>query len=92
MDLLPLEGESRWINKSTEIVRGVPQLLMKLDLRDEPQVGINGIAPQTLLNRVIIGPCEHPLQVRDAIADALTTVGITNPQNMISMSLIPYRH
>lgn len=86
------EGPSDWVHKSTAIIRGVPQLLMKFDLRDEPERGISGVAPQTLLNRVIIGPCEYPLQVRDAMISALEEVGIKNPHEMMWMSLIPYRH
>lgn len=86
-----LEGRSDWIAPATEVVDGVPQLLMKLHLKDIPERGITGVAPPTLLNRVIIGPCEYPLQVREALADVLGDVGIANPLGIIGMSLIPYR-
>jgi len=87
-----LEGNSDWIEPGVEIVNGVPQHLMKLHLKDDPDRGIIGVAQTTLLNRVIIGPCEYPIQVRAAIASAMTQVGIENPLQMMWMSLIPYRH
>ncbi len=86
------EGNSEWIETAVEIVNGVPQHLMKLHLKDNPERGITGVAPASLLNRVIIGPCEYPIQVRAAIAAAMTEVGIENPLEMMWMSLIPYRH
>lgn len=84
-------GQSEWIEPSIEIVNGTPQRLMRLHLKDAPAKGIIGVAPHTLLNGVIIGPCEYPYQVRDAIASALQQVGILNPIEMISTSLIPLR-
>jgi len=86
------EGVSDWIEPAVEIVNGVPQRLMKLHLKDNAELGIAGVAPASLLNRVIIGPCEYPIQVRDAIAAAMTEAGIENPLPMMWMSLIPYRH
>lgn len=86
------EGETEWIEPAVEILNGVPQHLMKLHLKDNPEKGINGVAPLTLLNRIIIGPCDYPVQVRAALGDALTKVGIENPLNIMWMSLIPLRH
>jgi hypothetical protein len=86
------EHDSDWIAPAVEIVNGVPQHLMKLLLKDAADRGVTGVAPATLLNRIIIGPCEYPVQVRAAIAAAMTEAGIENPLNMMWMSLIPYRH
>ena len=86
------EGESEWIEQAVEIVGGVPQILMKLKLKDNPQKGILGVAPETLLNRVIIGPCDYPIQVRAGIGAAIQAAGIANPLERIWMSLIPLRH
>lgn len=86
------EGTSQWVEKSVEVVHGVPQVLIKLNLRDDLKEGISGVAPETLLNRVIIGPCQYPLQVHAAMVDVLKDAGIRNAENMISMSLIPIRH
>lgn len=87
-----MEGKSAWIEPSIETVGGVPQHIMKLHLKDDADKGIKGVAPETLLNRVIIGPCDYPNQVRASICAAMQEAGIQNPQNMIGMSLIPLRH
>jgi hypothetical protein len=86
------EGESEWIEPSIEIVSGVPQHIMKLHLRDDAEKNISGVAPETLLNRVIIGPCDYPVQVRASIAAAMQAAGIENAVDKMWMSLIPLRH
>lgn len=87
-----LEGVSEWVEASVEIVGGVPQHVMKLQLKDDADKGITGVAPDTLLNQVIIGPCENPVQVRASIAAAMLEAGIENPLTKMWMSLIPLRH
>jgi len=64
---------------------------MKLYLKDDLEREIVGVAPQTLLNRIIIGPCDHSIQVRAAIGAAMTEVGIDNPLGRMWMSMIPLR-
>jgi len=64
---------------------------MKLSLHDSEPKGIEGVAPAKLINRVIIGPCEHPVQVRTGIAAALADVGVTDPISRMWMSFIPLR-
>lgn len=86
-----LEGPSDWLETAIEVVGGVPQRLMKLKLFDDPDRDITGVAPATLINRVIIGPCEHPIQVRDALWSALTEAGVERAEEKIWMSLIPLR-
>lgn len=86
------EGDSDWIEPAVEIIGGVPQHLMKLHLKDDAAKHITGVAPKTLINRVIIGPCDYPIQVRAAIGDAMTKAEIDNPLDIMWMSLIPLRH
>lgn len=86
------EGTSEWIEDGVEIVNGTPEILMKFKLRDNPDQGVTGVALSTLINRVIIGPCENPIQVRAAIASTMENAGIENPLDKIWMSLIPLRN
>lgn len=86
------EGESDWVEPSVEIIRGMPQHVMKLHLKDDPERGITGVSPVTLLNRVIIGPCDNPIQIRASIAAAMQQAEIQNPLEIMWMSLIPLRH
>ncbi len=86
------EGASDWIEQSVEIIRGQPQHVMKLHLKDDPEKGIAGVAPITLLNRVIIGPCDNPIQIRASIGESMQRAGIERPLERMWMSLIPLRH
>lgn len=86
------EGASAWVEQGTEIVNGAPEILMKFHLRDDPDHGVIGVAPATLFNRVIIGPCENPIQIRAAIASAMTEVGVEDSLEKMGVSLIPLRN
>lgn len=86
------EGSSDWVEQSIEIVHGMPQHVMKLHLKDDAEKDITGVAPATLLNRVIIGPCDNPVQIRASIGEAMQRAGIENPLQKMWMSLIPLRH
>lgn len=86
------EGASEWVEQGTEIVNGTPEILMKFHLRDDIAKGVTGVAPATLINRVIIGPCENPVQIRAALASAMTEAGIEDLNNKMWVSLIPLRN
>ena len=86
------EGQSEWIRTAVEVVGGLPQHVTKLSLHDNESKGIVGVAPASLINRIIIGPCEHPLHVRVAIAGALKEAGVDDPLGRMWISFIPLRH
>ncbi|MDX1224642.1 DUF2971 domain-containing protein [Sinorhizobium medicae] len=78
---------------STAIVSpgGVPQRIMKLEFRNDPDRGISGITLPELIDHVIIGPCQTPLVVGEAIASELVALGIPNGAQRIRYSNIPIR-
>lgn len=86
------EGASDWIEPANEVVQGVPQPVMKLLLKDDPDRGITGVAPATLVERVIIGPSEYPLQISQSLAAALVAAGVEAPFDRIYISNIPLRN
>lgn len=85
------EGASDWIEPANEVVHGVPQPVMKLILKDDPARGVTGVAPATLVERLIIGPSEYPLQIFQALAAALDAAGVQDPGSKIFISNIPLR-
>lgn len=85
------EGDSDWVTSSTEVVSGVPQLVMKIELKDDADRGVKGVAPDGIVNRVIIGPCEYPLQVRAAMENALIGAGVQEAAKRITISFVPLR-
>lgn len=86
-----LEGGSPWLKFETEVIDAVPQMVIKLQLRDDEAAGVTGYQPDLLINRAIIGPCENPLPIRNALAYAMTTAEIDKPDQRIWMSFIPLR-
>ncbi|MBL4612111.1 MAG: DUF2971 domain-containing protein [Emcibacter sp.] len=87
----PNQVESDVIKKSVETVNGVPQRIYKIPLEDVPQEGSTGRGIDGLLNKIIIGPTEHPFAVADAYVEALTEAGVNNPEARVVISEIPLR-
>lgn len=79
------------IEPSIETVNGIPQLVQKLPLRDDPEKGLYGADIQNLLDRVIIGPTEHGLVTRDAFVRQLCALGVSDAAERVIISDIPLR-
>lgn len=86
-----LEEKSDWLTHEVEIIGGVPQEVVKVSLRDDPTQGVIGLAPVTLLNRVIIGPCDHPVPITHALFRAMQAGLIPDPHSIMRVSNIPLR-
>ena len=56
----PAMYPSQLLTASVEVVRSIPQTVLKIDLQNHPDKGLTGLALPELLNRIIIGPCEFP--------------------------------
>lgn len=54
----PALEKSPLLRQSVEVVRGVPQLVQRIVLKDQPAKGIHDVGLASILERVIIGPCE----------------------------------
>jgi hypothetical protein len=88
----PRLNPSTRLIQSVELVRGVPQLVLKIKLENVPEEGLRGLAPPELLNRIIIGPCEFPIPMYQAFYDLLTQLGVPDPEKRLVASDIPLRH
>jgi hypothetical protein len=72
-------------------VRGVPQIVQKIPLRNDSDNGLHGAAIPDLLHRLIIGPTEDPVAMRDAFVVLLEKADVPNPLERVWMSGIPLR-
>jgi hypothetical protein len=72
-------------------IGGVPQPICKIPLRDVPEENLVGIEVPTFIERVIIGPSDHPHVVGAALATRLRQAGMTDPASRIFVSDIPLR-
>jgi hypothetical protein len=85
-----LNPSSRLI-QSVELVRGIPQIVLKIKLENVPEEGLVGLAPPELFDRIIIGPSEFPLPMYQAFYELLTRLGVSDPQAKVFVSDIPLR-
>lgn len=74
-----------------EVIGGIPQQVLKIPLRDHPAKGLFGLEPNDLLDRVLIGPCEHSSVIFPALLEAMTSAGVANPASKIFETGIPLR-
>jgi hypothetical protein len=89
---IPKLWPSETLERSTEVVAGVPQLVYKIPLNDMPERGLTGIEIAALLDRVIIGPCNNPFVVYQAFEAELKAAGVENAAAKIVPSQIPLRN
>jgi hypothetical protein len=88
----PTMHPSKLLTQGVEVVRGTPQTILNITLRNEPQQGLIGLAVPDLLDRIIIGPCELPTVIFRAMHELLTSAGVADAANKIVVSDIPLRN
>jgi hypothetical protein len=75
------------LEKNVEVVNETPQTVYKIPLGKA-----GGILDfEKLLNKIIIGPCAFPVNVREAFIAALGDAGIKDPESRVVASEIPLR-
>jgi hypothetical protein len=87
----PKRAPSSHLESSIEIVGGVPQQIYKIPFRNDPDAGISGMAPNELLDRVIIGPTQFPWAMYEAFVAVLDGAGIKDAASRVLVSQIPVR-
>jgi len=86
----PLTDASAFIPTSVETVRGIPQMVCKIPLRNQPGLEMPWLDMDRLLDRIIIGSCVYPQQVAWAFSEILRGLGV-DPAGKISIAAIPLR-
>jgi hypothetical protein len=87
----PAIQSSDYVTKHIEVIGGVPQTVLKLELNDQPDEGIIGLEPSTFVEKILIGPCDYPETIARALADELKAAGFSDPYNVINVTGIPLR-
>jgi hypothetical protein len=83
---------SEHLYQSVELIRGIPQVVLKINLVNHESQGLTGLALPELLDRIIIGPCEFPLVVFNAFRALLEEAKVPNASKKIIVSDIPLRN
>jgi Protein of unknown function (DUF2971) len=87
----PFLFSSAYVQPSFPTIRGIPQVIYKIELRDQPNLNAPELELDKLIHSVIIGPCQYPEQVASALDSALQAAGVTNSRDRIRVSRIPLR-
>jgi len=87
----PVFEQSPLLKQTVEVVRGAPQVVQRLVLKDQPEAGIVGFNLLDMLDRIIIGPCEYLDATYRAMEQLLIDPGASEPRALIKVSKIPLR-
>jgi hypothetical protein len=77
--------------KDLQVVRGIPQTVYKIPLKNIPEEGLTGVEISEILDHVIIGPTQYPQTMYEAFVDILTGAGVPDAGRKIRVSDIPLR-
>lgn len=87
----PNEKGSPAMVEHTVILGGVPQIIYALPLKNEPEQGLHEADIPNFLDRIIIGPTEHPYISVKAFKKVLEKLKVQNIENKVFASDIPLR-
>lgn len=87
----PRLDQSTRLVKEVRAIGGVPQVIMKIPLKDVPAEGLVGVELPLLINRLVIGPTEFPMAVRSAFSSLLSDKKVINAAGLVWVSEIPLR-
>lgn len=87
----PRFGEAPHLKEEIESIRGVPQVVKKIPLKNIPDKGVTGIELHEVIERIIIGPSDYPKVLYDAFFKLMTDAGIKDVGKKIVVSDIPLR-
>lgn len=87
----PTYQASEKVIKSIETIRGIPQPVCKIPLKNDAQVGLNNLEVSELVERIIIGPTPDPWVQAEAFVMALESKGVPNAHERVYVTNIPLR-
>jgi hypothetical protein len=87
----PIRSPSALMERSTEIVGGIPQIIYKIPLDRAVSDTLADLDLLQIFDRLIIGPSDYPWPMKEAFSDALTKMGVSNAFEKIFNSDIPIR-
>lgn len=88
---LPFEEPSSHVVRATETINGIPQIVHKIKLENDPKNGVTGISVADLIDRIIVGPTQFPGPIGSALIDELNRASVPDAAAKVAYSLIPLR-
>jgi hypothetical protein len=87
----PAYAKSDVLIPDIQSIRGVPQQIYKIPLKDIPDQSLVGIELHSLIDRVIVGPTQYPQATYGALVSLLEKAGMTDARKRVVVSDIPLR-
>lgn len=88
---LPHALPSEHVERSVEVIGGIPQTVFKVPLVNKPESQIVGVGIPELIDRIIVGPSVYPMPIQEAFVSLLTGAGMADAVSRVAVSLIPLR-
>jgi hypothetical protein len=79
------------VQHRTQSIAGVPQIVYEMPLDVTVSDKLSELDVSKLVARVIIGPTQYPGAITGAFVEAMTRVGIPDPEARVCVSGIPIR-
>lgn len=87
----PSRRPSSLIERSTVTVGGIPQTVHKIPLDERVSPVLASLEFSRIFDRLIIGPSQFTLAIREAFVDALRGAGVADAEQRVYISGIPIR-
>lgn len=80
------------IKPSIQSIGGVPQKIYKIPLKNAADENLVGIEVPEIVDGIIVGPTQFPLEIREALVEVLTNRGMQDAAQKVVISDIPLRN
>lgn len=81
--------QNEFIAQEILTIRGTPQKIVKIKLSEATYEGLQF---KDMIDKVIIGPCQFPFEIKKSVISALKDIGIVEPEKgIVRVSSIPLR-
>jgi hypothetical protein len=87
----PSMQRSEYVKQYQEVIAGIPQPVLKIELKDQPSEGLIGLELEDFIEEILVGPCEFPNIIHRSISQELQQNGCSNLCKKIRITGIPLR-
>lgn len=88
---LPTLWNSDLMKSQIKVIGGVPQKVYMLPLNGSDEAILSELDLAYMFDRLIIGPTQYPWAMFEAFSDALSSIGVKDAAQRVSVSNIPIR-
>lgn len=89
--ICPLKRKGYKLKQEIHCIGGIPQIVLKIPLEDDPTANLHGYGLNNLISQVLIGPTQHPEAIKAALCHAMRDSGIIRPEDRVKLTYIPLR-